>query len=226
MSKNEPVNPTPDRLLDKKIEEMLSNPEEIDFHQARHMVLLQLLIGLEVIETKYVRVLLSGTNGMGVDSITDRPDQIDRYSQKRARIVNIIKDWLREHYILVKGNNPFGRDQRFDEAIGKIPNFDILLEGIVGSLPLDENNKLPKLRATEEGKLILIVFDAIEGCYEVTMSEPGKKIFAEHQFNTLVGFIIKRFLYDFPIIGIDDPERLGKKIDNVIRQNKKKKLDS
>ncbi|MBK8366273.1 MAG: hypothetical protein IPL10_02360 [Bacteroidetes bacterium] len=195
---------------------VLSSPEGIDMLQARELLYLELFLGKETVDANNVRVVLNGINKMGYF----KPNEWAKYCGGDVltftEMKKITKKWLKANYILGKVKKGSGQLEQFEGRIESIPLFDSMLFCIFNDLPLNLNHKLPKLKVREERQLIYLVFKVVKGSYLLTAPKKSKRTFTINQFCVLVGFIIKKFLYNFPKIKLNDPKKLGAKVRSAI----------
>jgi hypothetical protein len=192
------------------------NPLNMNMVLARELIYMELFLGREKVDAKFVQVLLNGINELG----DFKPDEwIKQGGGQRLSFTEMRKitdQWLLKHHIFDRKKSRSGRQDRYNKKIEAIPKFNAFLNSIWLSLPLDINIKLSKMKKGEESELICFVFKVLKECYSVTQPKKEKRIFTINQFCILTGYIIKRFLYDFPHISINDPIKLGKKVTSAI----------
>lgn len=202
--------------LKEKLDRVLKSPSPIDILLAREQVYLELLLGREQVDAKNVQVILNGINKMGyfVPDVWSKHCGGTRLTfDEMSKITN---QWLITNYILDRVKSRAGRLSRHKKIIDTIPFFNDFLFAIYNQLPLDLNHKLSKMSKREESELICLVYKAIRQCYQITNPKKEKRNFTLNQFCKLTGFIIKMFLYDFPDIGINEPNKLGKKVTSAL----------
>jgi len=210
--------------LQEIIADVANDKEEIDALTARNMLYYQLWLGQETVDVKYVRALLNGINRMGYFKPSEWIEKSSKKNLTMVEFKEIIYKWLFKYDVLDKSTSGRGRKKRFNKIIEAIPNFDRMLAAIYLNLPLSLDHKLPLIMnhnkaATKaiENKIILLVYKAVFNLYPMTATDKNS-IFTVNRFNILVGFIIKKFLYDLPI-PIDEPKVLGKRISNCPGKN-------
>jgi hypothetical protein len=206
---NEPISTIVDRELN-------DNNNGMDILLARELVYLEIMLGKSKVEAKYVKVILNGINKMGYFKPNEWSSKCGGQRLTVEEMTIMTKRWLRKNYVLDKVKDRLDRNERFDKIIESIPNFDKFLLSIFHHLPLDLNHKLPKMKPKEEKAFVFFVYKAIKGCYFLTKPEKKKRNFTVNKFNILVGYIIKKFLYDFPGIGINNLDQLGKKVNSAV----------